>query len=50
MGCSEGVPDPWLVDGVFICAPRYSITQEDIDAGVVNNSVRWVLRNQCLRP
>ncbi|CAM9230892.1 unnamed protein product [Scytosiphon promiscuus] len=39
MGCSDGIPDPWPVDGVFICTPIYSITQADIDAGVINNSV-----------
>ena len=41
MGCSEGIPDPWLVDGAFTCAPIYSITQTDIDAGAVTNNVRW---------
>lgn len=40
MGCTDGIPDPWLVDGVFICSPVYSITQADIDAGLINNSVR----------
>ncbi len=42
MGCSEGIPDPWLVDVNFNCSPAYVITQADIDAGAVNNSVRWV--------
>lgn len=43
MGCSGGIPDPWLVDDMFICAPVYNITQADIDAGAVTNNVRWVL-------
>ena len=42
MGCSEGIPDPWLVGHKFICAPVYTITQVDIDAGAVNKSIRWV--------
>lgn len=42
MGCSEGIPDPWLVGRKFICAPVYTITQADIDAGAVNKSIRWV--------
>lgn len=46
MGCSEGIPDPWLVGGVFMCAPAYNITQADIDAGVVINSIRCVWLNQ----
>lgn len=41
MSCS-GIPDPWLVDVNFTCSPAYTITQADIDAGSVNNSVRWV--------
>lgn len=41
MGCSDGIPDPWLVGGMFACAPVYSITQADIDAGEVSNIVRY---------
>lgn len=41
MDCSDGIPDPWLVGDMFACAPVYTITQADIDAGVVSNIVRY---------
>lgn len=39
MECSAGVPNPWLVGTEFICNPAYDITQADIDAGGVNNTI-----------
>lgn len=39
MECSDGIPTPWLVDAEFVCRPVYTITQADIDAGVVKNTV-----------
>ncbi|CAM9249880.1 unnamed protein product, partial [Hapterophycus canaliculatus] len=39
MSCSDGIPDPWVVDSLFVCTSIYSITQKDIDAGSTNNSV-----------
>ena len=39
--CAGGIPDPWKVNVKFRCTPTYVLTQEDIDAGLVENIVRW---------
>lgn len=38
--CLDGVSDPWLVGGAFVCTSDYVIKQGDIDAGEVVNTVR----------
>lgn len=38
--CVRGVPDPWGVNVKVSCKATYILTQEDIDAGVVENIVR----------
>lgn len=40
--CAGGIPDPWEVNAKFSCTPTYVLTQEDIDAGYVENTVRWI--------
>lgn len=40
MNCANGLPQPWDVNTEFSCAPTYTITQRDVDAGIVSNVVR----------
>lgn len=41
MGCSEGIPDPWLVNTSFTCSAAYTISQDDIDSGSVSGKARY---------
>lgn len=42
MYCENGIPNPWEVNTDFICVPTYTIAQEDIDAGLVLKTARYL--------
>lgn len=41
MDCVPELPDAWLVNYHFTCTASYTITQDDIDVGLVQNTVRY---------